>query len=93
MKKAKIMLSAIAVIAVVSGAVAFKASRFTANTFFSYGSATTKIGGPIVTGCVVPVATFRTTDPSGVQTNLLPTTFITNTSTPCTTLVIASDAE
>lgn len=51
MKKAKIMLAAIAVTAVVSGVFAFKAKNFTnPNTFYKYG---TSAG---LTGCEVPTS-------------------------------------
>lgn len=60
MKKAKIMLSAIAILAVVGGAFAFKANKFAfANVFTSY---TTIAGGP--TYCAL--TTFKTTDQGGI---------------------------
>ena len=52
MKKAKLMLSAIAVLAVVGGAFAFKASRQPVR-FFS-NTITTTVGGAPTTLCTVP---------------------------------------
>ena len=93
MKKAKIMLSAIAVVAVLGGALAFKANHFSHNIFYSYGATTTKAGDPIVTGCVVPVTTTLQTTAGNVQTNLFTTTFLTNDPLACTTLVTITAAE
>lgn len=50
MKQAKFALTAVAVLAVIGGALAFKANR-NLNTFYKYG--TTTIAGAQVTGCVV----------------------------------------
>ena len=52
MKKAKIMLMAIAITGVVGGALAFKAKNFTAHTFFTLNAAKTS--------CNVPTQTFLT---------------------------------
>jgi len=93
MKKAKILLSAIALITLVSGALAFKASRFETHPFFTYGASTTKVGGPIVTGCVVPRAFFKITDPAGIAVPYTDITVITNISTYCHTFVIDADVE
>ncbi len=50
MKKAKIVLSAVALFAVVGGAFAFKAMRLPSNVYTSYLT-TTAPGGPSVTRC------------------------------------------
>lgn len=62
MKKAKIILSAVAVFAVVGGALAFKANRFQPlGNFSSY--TTTTAGGAIVVRCApVPTNYFVTDD-------------------------------
>lgn len=50
MKKAKFALTAVAVLAVIGGALAFKANR-QANHFYSFG--TTIVDGAQTSGCVV----------------------------------------
>ncbi|ACU60682.1 hypothetical protein [Chitinophaga pinensis] len=64
MRKAKVILSAVAMFALVGGALAFKASRIP-NVFFSNGTTltTTTPGGPLVTRtyCTVPFTTSYTT--------------------------------
>lgn len=66
MNKGKMLLSAIALFAVIGGTLAFKATRVT-NTFFSYGPTltTTTPGGPLVNTsfCTVPFQTTYTTAP------------------------------
>jgi len=49
MKKAKIVLSAIALFAVVGGALAFKANKFGLGTMYYAGTSTitTAVGGPV----------------------------------------------
>ena len=95
MKKAKIMLSVIALVAVVSGALAFKANRFIFKPFYKYGIATTVAGGPSVTGCVVPTAILYTTtlNPTTTLFGYSTTTVLANTSTGCSVAVITSPAE
>jgi hypothetical protein len=93
MKKAKILLSAIVLVAVVGGAFAFKANRFIAKVFYSYGVSTTTVGGPTVTGCVVPVTLTSTTALVGSLAPVSSTTFITNTSSVCTATLTAALAE
>jgi hypothetical protein len=90
MKKAKVILSAIAILAVVGGAFAFKASRilypfYSTRTF----TTTTIAGGPTVTltYCDVPFfTTYTTISAAGV----IPTTLsysTTSTTTTCTLLL------
>jgi len=50
MKKAKLVLTTLAILTVIGGALAFKSSRV-ANTFYQFGN--TVQNGP--TGCLVPV--------------------------------------
>ncbi|MEC5146407.1 hypothetical protein [Chitinophaga sp. 212800010-3] len=70
MKKAKLTLTVIAILAIIGAAAAFNANR-QLNTFYAYGSTntTTSPGGPIipVTGCVIPSQISSTTSPgSGI---------------------------
>ncbi|MEC5146406.1 hypothetical protein [Chitinophaga sp. 212800010-3] len=94
MKKAKFALTAIAVLAVIGGAMAFKASR-QLNPFFAYGSTntTTAPGGPIVpvTGCVLPTQLSYTTAPGSGLTIAYSSTFnsAVRNSALCTAEVIA----
>ena len=97
MKKAKIMLGAIALFAVVGGALAFKAKSFGTNiTLFSYTSsnaipAYTALG---VAGCFKPVTVFdATTNQGDVQFNASTTTFPTTVSAVCSTLTIDQAGE
>jgi len=55
MKKAKMMLTAIAIIAVVGGALAFKTQKFTGQTFYHFNG----------TDCVDPVHLQAIADPNG----------------------------
>lgn len=87
MKKAKFALTAVAVLAVIGGALAFKANRQN-TTFFSYG--TTTIDGQQQIGCVVPVLLQRTTNPGGVITPYLSTLSTTLNPAVCTTRVIVN---
>jgi len=83
MKKAKIVLSAVAVFAVIGGAFAFKASR-TLNTFYS--SSTNGI-------CSVTFKTTYTTDlsqPGAAFTTRLATTQLT---TVCPTITVKAIPE
>jgi hypothetical protein len=68
MSKAKLVLSAVALFAMVGGALAFKATR-TENTFYSTRTFTTRTtpGGPIVTRtiCDATLFTTYTTIPNG----------------------------
>jgi len=52
MKQAKFALTAVALFAVIGGALAFKANRIS-RTFYKFG-VTTTAGGLSVTGCVLP---------------------------------------
>jgi hypothetical protein len=51
MKKAKIILSAVAVFAVIGGAFAVKATRFVPQPYFTSYQTTTTVNGPLVTRC------------------------------------------
>jgi hypothetical protein len=82
MKKARIALSAIAILAVVGGAFAFKAAR-TANIFYSNG--TTLIGGVTRT---LGTVSFTTTYTTEILDGVVPTTKLWTT-TPLTTTSIA----
>ncbi|UPK69725.1 hypothetical protein [Chitinophaga filiformis] len=66
MNKAKIMLSGVALLAVVGGALAFKASRLPSNAITSY-TTTTAVGGPTVTRCKTTKGFFTTTE--GIAAN------------------------
>jgi len=89
MKKAKIMLGAIALFAVVGGALAFKAKSFGSNIIlFSYTSSNTipAYTATGLAGCFkpVPISNAATTT-SGAQFAAAETTILTNQSTVCTT--------
>lgn len=61
MSKAKMILSGVALFALIGGALAFKASR-ESNQFFS--STTTRVNGVVLTYCTVPFQTTYTTNPA-----------------------------
>ena len=100
MKKAKIMLGAIILFAVVGGAVAFKAksnSFGSTVTLFSYTSsntipAYTAVG---VAGCFKPVTVVdaTTTSVPGIAVAASSTTFLTNIGLVCATLITQMDGE
>lgn len=83
MKKAKIMLAAIAVIGVVSGALAFKAKHFQSLAWYTY-TADASLG----TGCFLTVFTDYTTaiveDPTPHNILYYPTTLETTDAGACT---------
>jgi len=54
LKKTRIILLGIAVLAVVGAALAFKAAKNLPYTFYGCGTTITMIGGPAVTGCFWP---------------------------------------
>jgi hypothetical protein len=84
MKKAKIMLSAIAIFAVVGGAFAFKAQR-SLIPFFS-NTTTTTIGGIETTVCTLPVEIRYTTAQNNLGTvGNLPYSSVSVPTGPCTT--------
>lgn len=90
MKKAKITLTAVAVLAVVGGALAFKASR---NEVSFYSLGTTKVGAQTLTGCVVEqklqLLTVAPSNPNGFVT---PYSIATNyPTTTCTARVIIGE--
>lgn len=82
MTKAKVILSGVALFALIGGALAFKAARVS-NTFFSNGTTltTTVLGGPLVeqTYCTVE---FQTT----YTTRVLPLAFSTTTTWSTTSI-------
>lgn len=85
MKKAKIMLMAIAVVGVVGGALAFKANRTGSTVFYSY--TTTLREGKVYGICTSPATTLPLTT---VGSNLVQTTLSTTTAfnvATCTALV------
>lgn len=83
MRKAKIMLSAIAVFAVIGGAFAFKASRSLA-PFYSNTLTTTIAGGPLVQACKLEIHPTLTTINQGLGTTI--TQYSTTTlAVPCPT--------
>ena len=95
MKKAKIMLAAIAVIAVVGGGLAFKA-KFTDSLFlYAYTSSNTFALGPQgAAGCFNPTTIDNVvTSPSGTPVSAATTTIVTNLSTVCATKTISQGAE
>ena len=92
MVKAKVVLTAVAALAVIGGAFAFKASR-TPNRFYKTGTILTTIGGvpTTVTRCTVPFNTLYSTAPQVVgQAPVVITSFYTTATTssicPTTTL-------
>jgi len=62
MKKAKVIFTALALVAVVSGALAFKAKTFLPPNVFTL--TTTQVGGPLT---CIPTAFRTTVPPNGVQ--------------------------
>lgn len=62
MKKAKIALSAIAILAVIGGAFAFKANRGAGNLFKPGITFTTAVGGPVYYSSNVILADHTTTN-------------------------------
>jgi len=85
MKKAKIMLLSLAVIAVVSGALAFKAKKFS-RTFYCYNnSAPDIVGGVDLNTTCTSFYTVRATATDGV--NPLYHYTLVNASTLCTTTI------
>lgn len=76
MKKAKIVLSAVALFAVVGGALAFKANREVATLFYPTTTATvtTTVGGPAYFQCAA-VASYTTTNAG----NVIARTYYTST--------------
>ena len=96
MKKAKITLAAIGAIAIVGGGLALKANHFTHSIMYTYGVSTTVIGGPLVTGCVVPVLVqnLKCTDVGSlILTTACCTTIITSDPAGCVALVTISANE
>ncbi|PWV45797.1 hypothetical protein [Chitinophaga sp. S165] len=89
MKKARIVLSAVALFAVVGGALAFKASRQPAS-FFS-NTTTTTIGGAQTTICTLPVQAALTTEDQGLGSTIVSYSVVakTNASCPARTLYFA----
>ncbi|MFX1707388.1 hypothetical protein PV783_25690 [Chitinophaga sp. CC14] len=84
MKQAKFALTAVAILAVVGGSLAFKANRVP-KTFYSLG--TTVVGGVQTSACNVPVDLLRTPNANGAITPYSSTIFLTPTTT-CTARVI-----
>lgn len=72
MKKAKIVLSAVALFAVVGGAFAFKAAKFGANNRVYTSYTTTTQGGAQVTRC--STINFATTDGPGILSTVYTST-------------------
>jgi hypothetical protein len=95
MKKAKFFLSLIIIIAIVSALLGLKTNRRGVFIFYGYGTSTTAIGGPSVTGCVVPTTLLSTTTVFGgiLLTCISSTTFITTTCSSCTARVTAALTE
>jgi len=88
MKRAKIMLMGIAVVAVVGAGLAFKANRFTESVFYKFTTTTPQKGCFLTT--TLPYTTI------GVTTTTIPyssTTFATTVSTLCVAHVLASASE
>lgn len=86
MKKAKVILSAVALFAVVGGALAFKATR-EENTF--YRNTLTTINGVQFTYCTAPFTTTLTTEPvAGQAGQRLNTLYHIATSTTCPGTVV-----
>jgi len=85
MKQAKLVLTAVGVLAVIGGALAFKASR-QQNTF--YTETKTTINGVPRTYCTVETQLFYTVDPQGL-TSL--TASIAPTFTTCPVLKVRID--
>ncbi|SKD04323.1 hypothetical protein SAMN05660461_2815 [Chitinophaga ginsengisegetis] len=84
MKQAKLALTAVALLAVVGGALAFKANRI-AKTFYSYG--TTTVAGEEKIGCVLPITlTLTPVAAGGFVTTLYSSTF-NDATTTCTARV------
>jgi hypothetical protein len=95
MKKARIMLFSVFVLVVISTNLALKTNRFSGNVFYEYGVSTTIVGGPSVTGCVVPITLFSTTTVVGgtVVSWTSSTTFLTRTCSACTVRLTAAPIE
>lgn len=85
MKQAKFALTAVALLAVIGGALAFKANR-TPRQFFSYG--TTLVDGVKKTGCVIPVQTLYTTNAAGTTISYYPISTTVAPNNTCTTLAV-----
>jgi hypothetical protein len=95
MKKARIILFSVLVLAVISTNLALKTKRFVGHVFYKFGVSTTTVGGPIVTGCVVPT-TLNSVVPifSGVTlTCLTASPLITTTCSGCTVKITISEGE
>lgn len=87
MKKARIVLTTIAVLGVIGGSLAFKATR-TYNIFYSFG--TTIRAGEELQGCVLSIALQLTPVPAGgIITTLYSSAFSEQTNT-CTSRVTVS---
>ncbi|MEZ2440785.1 hypothetical protein AB6805_03650 [Chitinophaga sp. RCC_12] len=86
MKQAKFALTAVALLAVIGGALAFKANR-QLKTFYSLG--TTVIQGEEVAGCVIPVQLLRTPAAAGAITPYSST--FNSATTTCTVRVNVND--
>lgn len=92
MRKARFILSAVAMLALVGGALAFKASRIV-NVFYSNGTTltTTIPGGPLVqrTYCTVPFTTTYTTRPNPLVFSTTTTWYTTSVpTTVCPTITV-----
>jgi len=86
MKKAKVLLAAIAVFAIASGVVAFKAKTVSA-VFYAYTSSFVS-GGVTYPGCYKTVILHAIPDPNGTPTSLCTTTFATSNRDWCTTKIL-----
>ena len=95
MLNAKILLSVLVIMTIVATVLAFKANHYTAHTFYRFGTSTTTVGGPSVTGCVVPTFLFDCTTVFFGQPLIgySTTTFITSDSFQCTVVVTPCDNE
>lgn len=85
MKKAKFALTAVAILAVIGGAVAFKANS-QKQAFFSYTS--TLIDNQVTYGCFYQTLLPKTTNPAGVVIQSYHTTLKTTNPAICSTRVI-----
>lgn len=70
MKKAKIVLSAVALFAVVGGAFAFKATKFGAGALYYPGTSTftTAVNGPVYYSLTAAGKSYNTTAAGGIST-------------------------
>jgi len=95
MRNAKILLSALVILTIVATVLAFKVNHYNANMFYRFGTSTTKVGGPSVTGCVVPTLLFDCTTVFFGQPLIgySTTTFVTSDSFQCTVVVTPCDNE